>query len=190
MKHCHLITSSTFSFQESFENTLIEVFDLTKVSIKDLFNNKLRNDSKSELAIRINKCLQNEELVSTDLIMELIAENIKEITNGILITGYPRTKEQFNSLEILLSKSNFKISRLWILELKNIEDLISARNYEDVAEEMRVKFRDTIKQNNEIAKLIENPKIISKFDLDYPVNWEMDEIKEKIKSVHNTIYMS
>ncbi|MFC5044692.1 nucleoside monophosphate kinase [Aquimarina hainanensis] len=187
MKQCHLITSSTFSSQESFENTLIKLFDLTKVSIKDLFNNKLRNDSKSELAIRINKCLEDGKLVSTDLITELIAENIKGIRNGILLTGYPRTKEQFNSLEILLSKSNFEISRLWVLELKNIEDLISERNYENVAEEMKNKFKETTKQNNEILKLIENPKIISKIDLDYPVNWEMNEIKEKIKSVHNTI---
>ncbi|WP_299261803.1 nucleoside monophosphate kinase [uncultured Aquimarina sp.] len=187
MKQCHLITSSTFSSQESFENALIKLFDLTKISIKDLFNNKLRNDSKSELAIRIDNCLKNGKLVSTDLITELVGESIKGITNGILITGYPRTKEQFNSLEILLSKSNFEINRMWVLELKNIEDLISERNYENVAEEMRKKHQDTIKQNNEILKLIENPKIISKIDLDYPVNWKKDEIKEKIKSVHNTI---
>lgn len=187
MKQCHLITYSTFSSQKSFENILIKLFDLTKVSIKDLFNNKLRNDSKSKLAIRINNYLEDGKLVPTDLITELIAENIKGIENGILLTGYPRTKEQFNSLEILLSKYNFKISKLWILELKNIKDFISAQNYENVEEEVSKKFEDTIRQNNEMSKLIQNPKIISKIAIDYPVNWEMNEIKEKIKSMHNTI---
>ncbi|QKX07471.1 hypothetical protein HN014_21970 [Aquimarina sp. TRL1] len=187
MKQCQLITVSTFFSQEPFENILTKIFDLTKVSIKDLFRNKLRNEAESELAIKIHKCLQGGKLVSTDLITELIRENIEGITNGILITGYPRTKEQLDSLRKILCEYDFKINRLWVLELKNKEELISERNYKNVEKKMKTKFQEALKWNIEIAELLKNSKIISKIHLDYPINWDSDEIKTKIKSVHNTI---
>jgi adenylate kinase family enzyme len=186
MKQCHLITSTTFSSQEIFEKILVESFDLTKISVRDLFLDKLRNQSESELAKNINKYLQSGELVPSELITQLIKEKLNGIKNGLLITGYPRTNEQFNSLTELLTESGIKISRLWILELQNIDKLISERGNESTREQIKEKFNSTIRQNKEISELINNPKITSKIDFDYVMDWTTE--KEKIKAMHNTVY--
>ncbi|MEH1009545.1 nucleoside monophosphate kinase [Winogradskyella sp. ECml5-4] len=188
MKQCHLITSTTFSSQEMFEKILVESFDLTKVSVRDLFLDKLRNQSESELAKNINKYLHSGELVPAELISELIKEKLIGIENGLLITGYPRTKEQFESLTELLTESGFKISRLWILELQNIYKLISERGNESTREQIMEKFNSTIRQNEQIAKLINNPKITSKVDFEYAMDWTTEKIKMEIKAMHNTVY--
>lgn len=185
MKQCHLITSTTFSSQEMFEKILVESFDLTKVSVRDLFLDKLRNQSESELAKNINKYLHSGELVPAELISELIKEKLIGIENGLLITGYPRTKEQFESLTELLTESGIKISRLWILELQNIDKLISERG--NVSKQIIEKFNSTIKQNEQIAELINNPKITSKVDFDYSMDWTTEKIKMEIKAMHNTV---
>ena len=188
MKQCHLITSTTFSSQEMFEKILEESFDLTKVSIRDLFLDKLRNESESELAKSINKYLQSAELVPAKLISELIKEKLIGIENGLLITGYPRTKEQFESLTELLTEFGIKISRLWILELQNIDKLISERGNESTREQIIEKYNSTIKQNEQIAELINNPKITSKIGFDYEMDWINE--KMKIKAMHNNGYSS
>ena len=185
MKQCHLITSTTFSSQEIFENILIESFDLTKVSVRDLFLYKLRNQSESDLAKNINKYLQSGELIPDELITELLKEKLIGIENGLLITGYPKTKEQFNSLTKLLTESGIKISRLWILELQNIDKLISERGNESVSEQIKEKFYSSIKQNKQMAELINNPKITSKIDFDYTTDWTTE--KKKIKAIHNKV---
>ncbi len=170
-----------------FEKILIDTFDLTEISIRDLFLDKLRNQSSSDLARNINEHLQAGKLVPTKLITEMIVENLTGIEKDILITGYPKTGEQFESLTELLTESGIKISRLWILELQNIDKLISECGNESASEQIIEKFNSTINQNEKIAELINNPKITSKIDFDYSIDWTTEKIKMEIKAIHNTI---
>ncbi|WP_046742914.1 nucleoside monophosphate kinase [Kordia zhangzhouensis] len=187
MKHCQLISSTTFSSQTDIEKTLVELYDLTLVSIRELFTNKLRNESESELAIDIKKHLDNGKLVPTELITKLIEEKIKGLTSDILISGYPRTKEQFVALNKLLQENKIEINKLWLFELQNVDKLISERIHQDASEQIIEKFKQTINQNKELEKLINNPKIISKIGFDYPVNWTSEQMTNKIKAVYNKI---
>lgn len=188
MKQCHLLTSTTFISQEKFENILSNSFDLVRISVTDLFMAKLRNEPESELAIKIKESLKSAELVPTELIAQLIKEKLIGINNGLLFTGYPRTKEQLNSLSKILTESGFKINRLWILELQNIEKLISEHGNKDAGEQIREKFKLTVKQNKEIAELINTSKITSKMNFNYPIDWTTDKIKARVKAMHNTVY--
>jgi adenylate kinase family enzyme len=180
IKQCHIITSTTFSTQEMFEKVLIDSFNLTKVSILDLLLDKLRNQSESKSAKKINYYLNSGELVPTELILELIKKKLINIENGLLITGFPRTNEQFDSLTKLLAEFGVKINQLWILELQNIDKFISERGNESTSEQIVEKFNSTKIQNEQIVDLIDNPKITSRINFDYAMDWTTEKIKMEI----------
>ncbi len=186
MKHCQIITSTTFASQDIFEKILEETFNLTKVSIQLLIKNKFINESNSDLAIKINRYFQKGKVLPDQIIIELIKEKLPKIENGILIQGYPRTKKQLNLLTELLKKHGFEIDRLWILELQNLDKLISEYENENLTNQIIEKFKLTINQNRKIEKLIGNSKITSKINFDYPINWKTEKIKAEIMAMHNT----
>ena len=89
---------------------LEEKFGLFHLSTGDLLreivsraqsHDKSTNETKSQLAIQIKNLMENGELVSDSLIIQLVKEKLSEIGSqkGILFDGFPRTVLQAQELE-------------------------------------------------------------------------------------------
>ncbi len=83
---------------------------------------------------------------------------------------------------LLMAQENLSLTQ----QLQNIDKLISERGNESTREQIMEKFNSTKRQNEQIAELINNPKITSKVDFDYAMDWTTE--KKKIKAMHNNVY--
>lgn len=81
---------------------LAEKFDLVHISTGDLLRNIATQ--KSKLANQIKLLIDNGQMVSDELITELLKQHIASIDNknGILLDGYPRTIKQAKALNQFL----------------------------------------------------------------------------------------
>ena len=106
-------------------NNLAKEFKFHKVSTGDLLRNEIKN--KTELGNRIKYFIDIGELVSDDIIRDLINNNLssKNVYNRLLFDGYPRNLDQAKELDIILKKNNQKISCVISLDVE--KDIIVKR---------------------------------------------------------------
>ena len=102
---------------------LIEKYNLTYISTGDILRKEIAEGS--ELGQKAKDVIAAGQLVSDDLIVQIIEKRIKsEAKDGILFDGFPRTVTQAYILDGLLSKLNTSLTFMLSLEVPN-EELIS-----------------------------------------------------------------
>jgi adenylate kinase len=71
---------------------------------------------ETELGIKVKEIMNNGELVSDNLIMEITEDWIKKQNknDNILFDGIPRTLEQSNILDKILKNNNIEVKRIFI----------------------------------------------------------------------------
>ncbi len=84
-------------------NTLQEKYGYTHISTGDL----LRNVSEdTDLGKKIREIMNNGDLVSDELVTELLKEKLENTTGNFILDGYPRNVIQAKILDELLSSIN------------------------------------------------------------------------------------
>lgn len=103
---------------------LIEKYKLTYISTGDLLRQEISEDS--ELGKKASEIINRGQLVSDEMIVELIEKRIimSAANNGILFDGFPRTLVQAYILEGLLLKLNTSLACMLSLEVPR-EELIT-----------------------------------------------------------------
>jgi adenylate kinase len=92
-------------------------YGIPQVSTGDLFRAmKTRTD---DLAQRIQNILKEGKLVPDDITNEVVAERLSQpdAKNGVILDGYPRTKNQAEWLENYLSSRGEKIAAVLLFDL-------------------------------------------------------------------------
>lgn len=93
-------------------NLLSKCLGLRTVSLNYLVREQLKIDSG--LTKEIRKYLDSGDIIPKHLTEQLISSEIMKKSDGdVLISEYPRTVEQFESMEKFLSKLMIKVSRIW-----------------------------------------------------------------------------
>ena len=129
-------------------------FKLYQLSTGELLRTEIKN--KTTLGLKISSIINSGDLVSDDIVSELIKKFISNIKyqNRIVFDGYPRNLSQARILDDLLKQNNQKIDLVLKLSvsLKTIKKRISERkNLEkrtDDSEEVAVKRYDTYEKNS------------------------------------------
>ena len=99
---------------------LIEKYNLTYISTGDILRREIADGS--ELGQKAKDVIAAGQLVSDDLIVQIIEKRIKsEAKDGILFDGFPRTVVQAYILDGLLSKLNTSLTFMLSLEVPNAE---------------------------------------------------------------------
>ena len=129
-------------------------FNLYQLSTGELLREEIKN--KTELGKKISSIINSGDLVSDEIVSELIEKFIskKEFQNRIIFDGYPRNLAQAKNLDILLKKNNQKIDM--VLKLSVSLDIIKQRiserknleNRPDDDEETAIKRYDTYEKNS------------------------------------------
>lgn len=84
------------------------------INIGDLFRTHIK--SKTPIGLEVNEIIKAGELVSDDIVFEMISESYSKEAKGIIFDGFPRTMKQ---AEYLLQ--HFDVRRVYYLNLSEAE---------------------------------------------------------------------
>ncbi len=110
---------------------IIRAFALKHLSTGDMLRAEIA--AGSELGKAAKTVMDKGELVSDDIILGMVAEQVKNSDNGMLFDGFPRTIAQAEGLDKLLETLGENISHVIQLEVDN-EEIVTrmlARGRED-----------------------------------------------------------
>ena len=102
---------------------LKEKLDLQHLSTGDILREEVSN--RSELGLSAKKFMDAGELVTDELIIEMIKNKMisNHKKNGFLLDGFPRTISQAEALDEMLNENSLKIDKVVSLEVED-DDLI------------------------------------------------------------------
>ncbi len=130
-------------------------YNLHQLSTGDLLRNEIKN--KTELGIKISSIMNSGELVSDEIVGNLIEKFIsnRDYHNKIIFDGYPRTLPQAQNLDNLLKKYNQKIDLVLKLSVSQetvIKRILERKNQEkraDDNQDIAVKRYQTYEKSSE-----------------------------------------
>ena len=105
----------------SVAEILSKEFNIPSVSTGDIFRKYISNGS--EIGKKANEYMTKGELVPDDVTVEIVAAKLKEpeVSNGLILDGFPRTVNQAKALDELLAKEGKKIDLVVNLEVPEDE---------------------------------------------------------------------
>ena len=98
---------------------IVETYGLTHVSTGDLLRKEIAE--QTELGLRIKSIMDNGQLVSDDIVVEMMDKAIAADTKGMLFDGFPRTVAQAEVLDKLLAKYGRSLTCMVQLEVPKDE---------------------------------------------------------------------
>ena len=98
---------------------IVEHFGLTHVSTGDLLRKEIAE--QTELGKRIKNIMDAGQLVSDDIVVEMMDKAIAADKNGMLFDGFPRTVAQAETLDHLLAKYGRELTCMVQLEVPKVE---------------------------------------------------------------------
>src|SRR6056300_1535553 len=92
---------------------LKEKFNFSHLSTGDLLRYEVK--SGSELGIQVQKVIESGDLVSNDIILKIIKENILKLVKenncpGVVFDGFPRTIDQAEAFDHLLNSIHLNLN--------------------------------------------------------------------------------
>ena len=134
---------------------IVNKFNLYQLSTGDLLRKEIKN--KTKLGSEITSIINSGELVSDDIVSNLIEKFISNDTykNKIIFDGYPRTLSQAKNLDDLLKKYKQKIDIVLKLSVsletvkKRILQRQTQENRDDDNEEVAIKRYRTYEKSSE-----------------------------------------
>ena len=88
---------------------LQEKVGIKQVSTGDIFRKAIKE--KTELGMKVAEYMEKGLLVPDDIVIEVVSERLNEpdLEKGVILDGFPRTKEQAIKLEEMLQKQGKKV---------------------------------------------------------------------------------
>jgi adenylate kinase len=100
---------------------IAEKYHLVHLSTGDIFRREIRN--KSVLGLKVQSIIEKGELVTDDLLLEILRSAFREAGNprGFVLDGYPRTIRQAEDLDKLLKETDNQVSLVLSLDVDEEE---------------------------------------------------------------------
>lgn len=98
---------------------LVEQYGLTHLSTGDLLRREMAN--RTPLGLRIKDIMDAGQLVSDDIVVEMIAAAVASDQQGMLFDGFPRTVDQAETLDKLMEQHGRSITCMVQLEVPRQE---------------------------------------------------------------------
>jgi len=102
---------------------IAEKYKLAHISTGDIFRHEIKN--KTELGLRVQGIIEKGELVPDELLVELLKNAMGKFkdVDGFIFDGFPRTCQQAEDLDVLMTSSKDSVSLVLALEV-NEEEVI------------------------------------------------------------------
>ena len=101
-------------------------------------------EMKTSLGIQVKDIMNRGELVSDDLVLEIVKQNLNTLNKGWILDGYPRNLSQANSLNDVLIKINQPLEVVFYLNISDevlINRLLLRGRKDDNEETIRTRLK-------------------------------------------------
>ena len=162
-----------------------EALSIPHLSTGEMLRSAVR--SGSEIGLKANKIMESGGLVSDEVVLSIVKERIAEndCEKGFILDGFPRTVNQAEKLDLLLS-ANHKLDfvlRIKVDEVEIIKRLIDRAREDDKPETIKNRFKTYNAETQPLIPFYEERKIL------FNINGmqEIEEVSEDIKKVIGVI---
>ena len=137
-------------------------YSLKIVNFKKQLGAQLR--IKDDLSKAIIKQVKEGQVVTTEMLEQIVQKNLRKTADDILFCGYPGNLKQLVGLESICLKENFNLEIIWYFKLRNpnqfmksqlaspIGKIWTAKYDDEVIEKWKTEYNQRLEQITEIQE--------------------------------------
>jgi len=151
------------------------------LSTGELLRKEIEKDSI--LGRQVKDIINRGELVSDELVLELVRQKLYKGNNGWILDGYPRNLSQANSLSKVLNEINQPLEIVFYLDIPEevlIHRLLLRGRKDDTEETIRTRVDIYKKTTEPLIQYFKDLSLLEYIDADRDLKTISSEIKQKM----------
>ena len=135
------------------------------------------------LGMEVKDIINKGELVSDELVLKIVRQNLVKDNKGWILDGFPRNLSQANSLNEVLIEINQSLEIVFYLDIPEevlIERLLLRGRKDDTEETIRTRFNIYKKTTEPLIKYFKDLSLLEYIDADRDLKTISSEIKQKM----------
>ena len=162
-----------------------EALSIPHLSTGDMLRSAV--SSGSEIGLKAKKIMESGGLVSDEVVLSIVKERIakNDCENGFILDGFPRTVNQAEKLDFLLS-DNYKLDcvlRIKVDEEEIIKRLIARAREDDKLDIIKNRFKSYNSETQPLIPFYEKSKILFNINGMQEIEKVSDDIKKVIGAI-------
>ena len=140
-------------------------------------------EMKTKLGIQVKDTINRGELVSDELVLEIVRKNLDKDNKGWILDGYPRNLSQANSLNEVLIEINQPLEVVFYLDIPEevlIKRLLLRGRKDDNEETIRTRLNIYKKTTQPLIDYFKDLSLLEFIDADRDLKIISSDIKQKM----------
>ncbi len=140
-------------------------------------------EMNTNLGIKVKKTINRGELVSDEVVLEIVEKNLGNHKKGWILDGYPRNLAQANSLNEVLNKINQPLEVVFYLDIPEeilIERLLLRGRKDDNEETIKTRLDIYKKTTEPLVKYYGRKSLLEYIDADRDLKTISIDIQQKM----------
>ena len=136
----------------------------------------------TNLGREVKDIINRGELVSDELVLKIVKQNLNKDNKGWILDGYPRNLSQANSLDNVLNEINQPLEVVFYLDIPEevlIERLLLRGRKDDTEETIRTRVNIFKKTTEPLIQYYEDLSLLEHIDADRDLKTISSDIKQK-----------
>ena len=162
-----------------------ESLNIPHLSTGDMLRSAV--SSGSEIGLKAKSIMENGGLVSDEIVLSIVGERIvkDDCENGFILDGFPRTVNQAEKLDLLLSTSHELdcVLRIKVDEEEIIKRLIARAREDDKPDIIKNRFKSYNSETQPLIPFYEKRKILFNINGMQEIGKVSDDIKKVIGAI-------
>ena len=156
-------------------------FSLLHLSTGELLRNEVKLGSN--LGLKVEEIINSGELVSDELVLEIVKKNLNGNQNGWILDGYPRNLSQANSLNDVLKELNQPLEMVIYLDVEEevlVERLLKRGRSDDNESTIRKRLKIYNDTTQPLIGYYKKQNILEYIEGNRNLNQISNDIKQKM----------
>ena len=140
-------------------------------------------DMNTKLGIQVKDILNRGELVSDEIVLEIVRKNLDQDNKGWILDGYPRNLSQANSLNEVLTEINQPLEVVFYLDIPEevlIKRLLLRGRKDDNEETIRTRLNIYKETTEPLIEYFKDLSLLEYIDADRDLKTISSDIKQKM----------
>ena len=140
-------------------------------------------EMNTSLGSEVKDVINRGELVSDELVLKIVRQNLEKDNKGWILDGYPRNLSQANSLNAILLEINQPLEVVFYLDIPEevlIKRLLLRGRRDDTEETIRTRVEIYKKTTEPLIKYFKDLALLEYIDADRDLKTISSEIKQKM----------
>ena len=140
-------------------------------------------EMNTALGIQVKDIMNRGELVSDELVLKIVRQNLVKDNKGWILDGYPRNLSQANSLNEVLNEINQPLELVFYLDIPEevlIKRLLLRGRKDDTEETIKTRVDIYKKTTEPLIRYFEDLSLLEYIDADRDLKTISSDIKQKM----------